>query len=256
MLYYQEKGEGSPIVLLHGYLENLKMWETFGNEFSKSYKIIAIDLPGHGHSKTYGEVHTMEFMAEKVVKVLDALQIEQAVLIGHSMGGYVTLALAELYPEKLKGFVLLNSSSLPDSEEKKAQRLKAVETARENLETLIKVSIPALFAEKNLSFLEKEVAFAKELAKETPVEGVAAALKGMRLRPDRTHILEKTEIPVGILIGQYDQAVNPEELEKVIPENPNIYVKELETGHMSHLEAPNQSFKFLQYFLKEVNWDN
>lgn len=253
MLYYEVKGEGRPLVLLHGYLENLKMWESIGKKLSEEYKLIRIDLPGHGRSRTYGETHTMEFMAEKAHEVLNHLGIEKSAMAGHSMGGYVTLAFAEKYPERLERFILLNSTSLPDSEEKKEQRLKAVQAAQENLDTLIKVSIPALFAEKKLEELKPEVEFAKRLAKETDPEGVTAALKGMRLRPDRTFVLQQARIPVGIVIGKYDQAVNPEELKKVIPGKPNITAVEFETGHMSHLEAPEHTYHFFCDFMEGLN---
>lgn len=249
MLYYEVKGEGRPVVLLHGYLENLKMWESIGKELSKIYKVIKIDLPGHGKSNVYGEIHTMELMAEKVNEVLKELKIEKSVLIGHSMGGYVALAFAELFPEKLNGFILLNSTTLSDSQEKKEQRLKAVETAEKNLDVLIKMSIPALFAEKNREHLKEEMEFTKEMARETTLEGVTAALKGLRLRPDRTHILHKFSNLIGILIGKYDQAINPEDLKNVIPEKSNIFMTELETAHMAHLESPNLTYDFIFDFL-------
>lgn len=251
MLYYEIKGEGDPIVFLHGYLENMKMWRVFTEELSKDHQVILIDLPGHGKSESYGKIHTMELMAEKVNEVLEELRIPETIMVGHSMGGYVTLAFAELFPEKLKAFILQNSSSLPDSEDKKTQRLKAVETAHKNLDTLIKMSIPSLFAEKNLDSLKEEIEFAKRLAKETSLEGVEAALRGMRARPDRTEILENFERKIGILIGKYDKAVNPEDLKKIIPRKENISIKELETGHMSHLEAPKETMAFITDFLKK-----
>jgi len=252
MLHYEIKGEGNPVVLLHGYLENLKMWKDFAEELSRNYKIILIDLPGHGKSKTYHKTHTMEFMAEKVNEVLNELQVSDSVIVGHSMGGYITLALTELFPEKVKAFILQNSSSLPDSEEKKAQRLKAVETAHKNLDTLIKMSVPSLFAEHNLHNLKEEIELAKNLARETSPEGVEAALRGMRERPDRTAVLRHFEGKIGIVIGKYDKAVNPEDLKKVIPAKENITVKELETGHMSQLEAPEETLGFISKLIEDV----
>lgn len=254
MLYYEVKGEGHPVVLLHGYLENLKMWNSISDELSKFYKIISIDLPGHGKSKVYEKIHTMEFMAEKVAEVFEELHIAQSVLVGHSMGGYVTLAFAELFPERMKGLILLNSTTLPDSEEKKTQRLKAVETAQRNFDALVKMSIPTLFAENNRESLKEEMEFAKELARETSIEGTTAALLGMRERPDRTQILEKSACPVGILIGKYDQAINPEELKKIIPQKSDIIVRELDVAHMAHLEAPNMTFDFIYDYLSRI-WD-
>src|SRR5690606_14980372 len=201
MLYYEVIGEGNPVVLLHGYLENLRMWKKIGSELADSYKVIKIDLPGHGKSETFAEVHTMELMAEKVNEVLGELKIEKPVFIGHSMGGYVTLAYADLFPEKLKSFILLNSSSLPDSKEKKEQRLKAADTARRNFDALVKMSIPTLFAEKHRDDMKSEMEFAKELARETPVEGVTAALLGMRERPGRTSVLLNFNGKKGVIMG-------------------------------------------------------
>lgn len=252
MLYYEVKGEGQAVVLLHGYLENLRMWETIGDELSENYQVIKIDLPGHGKSKVYGEIHTMEFMAEKVDEVLNELNPKKPILIGHSMGGYVALAYAELFPEKLKGFILMNSTSLPDSEEKKEQRLKAVETAQRNFDALVKMSIPALFAEKRREFLKEEMEFAKELARETPIEGVTAALVGMRERPDRTDVLLNFKGAKGLIMGKYDQAINPEDLKRVIPERSDVVVTELEAAHMAHLEVPEHTLNFIFDFLSEV----
>lgn len=251
MLHYEVKGKGNPVVLLHGYLENLKMWEGFTGELAQNHQVILIDLPGHGKSGLYDKIHTMSLMAEKVNEVLEKLEIDKVTMIGHSMGGYVALAFAELFPEKLEAFILQNSSSLPDSEEKKEQRLKAVETAHKNLDTLIKMSVPSLFAENNLENVKPEIEFAKTLARETSVEGVEAALRGMRERPDRTQILQNFKGKIGIIMGKYDKAVNPADLKKILPQKENIMVRELNTGHMSHLEAPEETLSFIKEFLEK-----
>lgn len=252
MLHYQVEGKGEAIVLLHGYLENLKMWKSIDKELAKQYQVVLIDLPGHGKSPVYGEIHSMELMAEKVKEVLDEIGLERVLMIGHSMGGYVCLAFAELYPNFLNGFVLLNSTTLPDSAEKKEQRLKAVQTAERNLDTLIKMSIPSLFAEQNLPKLTAEKEFAIELARETPLKGVTAALKGMRLRPDRTNLLNTSQLEIGVIIGTYDKAVNPEELKKLLPKNEAVSVVEMPTGHMSYLEAPRETLQFIQVMASRV----
>lgn len=250
MLNYEIKGYGNPVVLVHGYLENLKMWNSMAEELSSSYQIILIDLPGHGKSKNFDEVHTMELMARELKETLDYLGISNADFLGHSMGGYVILAYAELFPKDIKSFILMNSTSVPDAPEKKEQRLKAVETAQKNLDTLIKMSIPTLFAEGNLEKLKPEIEFAKELARETSLQGVTAALKGMRLRIDRSFLLEEFPGKIGIILGKYDKAVNPEELKKIIPNKENISILELETGHMAHLENPEASLEFIRKFLE------
>ncbi len=251
MLNFEVKGYGSPVVLLHGYLENLKMWGRISEELSKEYQVVLLDLPGHGKSDNFEDVHTMELMARKVKETLDYLGVNKPIIVGHSMGGYVTLAFAELFPDDIKSFILLNSTSSSDSSEKKEQRLKAVETAEKNLDALIKMSIPSLFAENNLRNLKEEIEFTKELARETSLQGVTAALKGMRLRPDRSFLLDEFKGEIGIIIGKHDKAVNPEEFKKVIPRKENISVLELETGHMAHLEATEETISFIKEFAEK-----
>lgn len=252
MLNYEVKGTGKPIVFLHGYLENLKMWDGFQKELCRDYQIVLLDLPGHGKSEVVSDVHTMEIMAEEVQKTLEYLEISEAMFVGHSMGGYVILALAELFPSLVNSFVLMNSTSLPDSEEKNAQRLKAVETAQKSLDTLIKMSIPTLFAEQNLPNLKQEIEFTKELARETPLDGVVAALKGMRLRPDRSFIWKEFQGEMGILVGEFDKAINPQEILEILPQNDQLTKLELPTGHMAHLEAPEQSLDFIKTIAERV----
>ena len=115
---YTDQGKGTAVVLLHGFLENQSMWKAFIPELVKKHRIITIDLLGHGETECLGYVHTMEDQADMVHHVLHELKIRKAVLIGHSMGGYVALAFAELYPDNVKGIVLQNSTSRADSEER------------------------------------------------------------------------------------------------------------------------------------------
>jgi pimeloyl-ACP methyl ester carboxylesterase len=116
---YSDQGNGQAIVLLHGFLENSTMWNDFIPEFSKKNRVITIDLLGHGKTECIGYVHTMELMAEAVLAVLKHLKIRRSILVGHSMGGYVALAFAELYPDAVKGLCLMNSTAKPDSKQKK-----------------------------------------------------------------------------------------------------------------------------------------
>ena len=122
---FTDVGKGTAVVLLHGYLENLSMWDCFISELSKKNRIVSIDLLGHGQSDCLGYVHSMEDQAEMVSEDLSHLKIKKAVLIGHSMGGYVALAFAELYSDHMKGLVLMNSTSRADSDEKKHNRNRA-----------------------------------------------------------------------------------------------------------------------------------
>ena len=150
VIHYTDQGKGTAVVLLHGFLENQSMWNTFLPELSKKYRIITMDLLGHGATECLGYVHTMEDQADMVHHVLQKLKIRKAALIGHSMGGYVTLAFAELYPNTVKGIVLINSTSRADSDERKRNRARAIVAVKQNY--LVKTTANGLMIElKKLS---------------------------------------------------------------------------------------------------------
>ena len=111
-------------------MNSLEIWASYTYSYMRDMRVIAIDLPGHGKSDIFGEVHTMDFMAETVKAVLDAVKVEQCVMLGHSMGGYVTLAFAEKYPYMLRGFGLLHSQAMADSNEVVKGRLESIDTAK------------------------------------------------------------------------------------------------------------------------------
>jgi pimeloyl-ACP methyl ester carboxylesterase len=123
---FTDTGKGTAIVLLHGFLENQSMWNALVPVLSQKYRVITIDLLGHGQTEPMGYLQTMEDNADAVHEVLSSLRLRKAVFIGHSMGGYVALAYAELYPESVKGLVLLNSTAKEDSAERKTNRDRAI----------------------------------------------------------------------------------------------------------------------------------
>lgn len=256
MLNYEIKGKGDPIVLIHGYLESMMMWKSIAKELSKDYTVIKVDLPGHGFSPNVAEVHTMEILAREVNRVLDKEEVSNALVIGHSMGGYVTLALADLFPKKVGAFVLMNSTTRQDTAEKKELRLRAVETAKTDFDALVKMSIPLLFNENNLDNLKDEMKFARNMARKTQLMGVLSALKGMRARVDRSYLPKQFQGKIGVIIGEFDRTVPQEGLMAAIEENSeneNISVLKLPIGHMAYLEAPDETLDFLKTFAKSVS---
>ncbi|MCF8322609.1 MAG: alpha/beta fold hydrolase, partial [Flavobacterium sp.] len=190
LISYSDFGKGAALVLLHGFLENQKMWQELVPELSQKNRIITIDLLGHGESACLGYVHSMEENSEIVAAVLSKLRIRKTVLVGHSMGGYVALAFAELYPEKIKGLVLLNSTSKADSEERKANRDRAIKAVKKEYETFIRLSIANLFSPDNRERLNSEIEKVKIEALKTPLQGIVASLEGMKIRKDREFILQ------------------------------------------------------------------
>jgi pimeloyl-ACP methyl ester carboxylesterase len=136
---FTDQGKGTALVLLHGFLENKSMWDAFIPELSKKYRVITLDLLGHGDTECYGYVHAMEDQADMLYALTLFLKLRKVVLVGHSMGGYIALAFAELFPDHVKGLVLLNSTSRADSEERKVNRDRAIEAVKQNYAAFVRM---------------------------------------------------------------------------------------------------------------------
>lgn len=247
---YSESGKGNPVVLLHGYLENLSMWDYHVAVLKNHHKVICIDLLGHGQTGCIGYIHTMEDMADAVYAVLNELQIKKAAFIGHSMGGYVALALSELYPECIKSLVLLNSTAKADSEERRQNRDRAIRAVKKDFVIFIRMSIVNLFSEDNRERLDTEIEFVKQEALQTPLQGIIAALEGMKIRKNRESILHFANYPILLILGKKDPVLNNEETTSQI-EGTNIKLATFPDGHMSHIENREELKILLTDFLKE-----
>ena len=246
---YSDKGKGKVVVLLHGFLESLDIFEELSAKLSKSFRVIAIDLPGHGQTPNIGYAHSMELMAECVKSVLDSLHLKKYVMVGHSMGGYVTLAFAELFSEQVAGFCLFHSTAMPDSEEKKKDRDRVAEIVMQDHKEYVSTLVPKLFAEENHTLLKHEIAKAKQIALDTPAEGIVAALKGMRDRPLRELVLKNAKCPVLFIIGKKDVILAWENLLLLTNLPKRSYNIVLEhAGHMGFYEAPEETFKAIRKF--------
>ncbi len=246
---YSLEGKGNCIVLLHGFLENKSIWTNITESLSKRYKVIAIDLPGHGKSDCLGYVHTMEDMAEVVQFVLKKERIRRCILIGHSMGGYVSLAFAEQYPKIIKGLCLLNSTSVADSDQRKEFRDLAVRTAKKSYEKVVRISVRNLFSEDNQIKLKSKVEAVIKAAVETPLQGYVAAQEGMKLRSNREHILKKANFNKLQITGRYDEVIWLEDAQKESTRT-NTELIVLEGGHMSFIENQSELSSILSNFVK------
>ncbi|MEO8240061.1 MAG: alpha/beta hydrolase [Flavobacterium sp.] len=246
---YTDSGEGTAIVLLHGFLENKKMWQEYIALFSESYRIITIDLLGHGESNCLGYIHSMEDNANVVHEVLEHLQIKKAIILGHSMGGYVSLAFAELYPENTQKLILLNSTSKEDSAEKKLNRTRAIKAVKQNYVNFVSLAIANLFSENNRTRLAEEIEKVKTQALKTPLQGIVASLEGMKIRKDRETLLRKNLFPVLLILGKKDPVLNYEESITQI-ENTSVKLISFDDGHMSHIENKEELKKVLLEFFK------
>lgn len=237
---YHDQGTGACFVLLHGYLETSEIWEEFVKKFPVGYRLISIDLPGHGKSGTWEPDHQMDDLAHAVLAVLKAEQLEKVFLVGHSMGGYVVMSFAQHFPERLLGYSLLHSTCFADSEEKKLNRDREISLVHcQKKSLIINVNIPKSFAEENLARLESEVKRAKQIAYKNSDTGIIALLKGMKDRPDRTSVLQNPDLPVLLVGGMKDNYISVEVFDKLVSLAPHAAVLRLaNSGHMGFIEEP------------------
>jgi pimeloyl-ACP methyl ester carboxylesterase len=248
---YKDTGKGTAIVLLHGFLENQKMWDNYIATFAKKNRVITIDLLGHGETECLGYVHSMEDNADAVHAVLAELRIRKAIFIGHSMGGYVALAFAELYPDFVKGLVLLNSTANADSEERKTNRDRAIKAVKQNYKGFVSLAIANLFSESSRERLGTAIENVKIEALKTPLQAIVASLEGMKIRLDREVLLHLTPYPKLLILGQKDPVLEYEDTKKQIV-NTDVALVTFPEGHMSHIENQEELTAVLLQFLKKI----
>lgn len=228
-------GEGPTVVLLHGFLESHTMWEVLN--LNSNFQTVAIDLPGHGNSKTSPQVTSIEHMAACVKMTLDELKFNDFHLIGHSMGGYVAL-------EYLKGFgvngkmILLNSNFWQDDAKKKADRLRVANLVLSNKRLFIREAIPGLFS--NASTFAQEIDRLIHEAFDIPAEHIAGCSVAMRNRKNQLAVMKKEAKKISIFQGETDKLCPSEKMEIAVEGLEISYLKVPNAGHMSHIE--NTSF--------------
>jgi pimeloyl-ACP methyl ester carboxylesterase len=252
-IHVVSEGDGIPLVLLHGYLESLHIWDKFADGLQQHFRIIRMDLPGHGKSGILAPVHTMETISESVAAVLDALSVEKCVLVGHSMGGYVALAFAHAKIDRLLGFCLFHSTPFADTGEKKSNRDREIELVRQGKkELIININIPKGFADNNLNRFQADVTWAKSIALETPEEGIIATLEGMKKRSDRSSVIQESPIPVLWILGEKDNFINYQAIQEKINLNQKGQLLILKnSGHMGFIEERKNALKHLLSFYRQ-----
>ena len=248
--HYQIYGQGLPVVFIHGFCEDSHMWEHWKKRLSGCL-VIRIDLPGFGQTPL-DKAYSIDAMAELVDRVLDQAGITQCIMIGHSMGGYVSLAFAEKKPEKLFGLGLIHSHPYADTDETKAARLKRKQFVEKNgAEAYVKQLIPSLFAPENINNQQPTIDSLIARASKYSAQGILNALQAMHDRPDRSDILKKSTIPILFLIGKKDQAIpEPFSMNQLgLPEIASIHIHE-DVGHMGMFEAPELCLAQVKSFIK------
>ena len=249
-MVYSHSGSGQTLLLLHGFLEDRTMW----NDVIKSlpgYSIIAVDLLGQGETGNVGYVHSMEAHAEAVAKVLKAENVSQCKVIGHSMGGYVALALAELKPQLLSGLVLLHSTASADSAEKQIDRERVIDLVKRNMRVYVQAVIPTLFAESNRDNHKKDILNLVKIACGFTQQGIIANIRGMMERKDQSTILKTGSFQKLLIHGVQDPVLNTEEIVAFGQLDASVEVICIESaGHMGHLETTKLVLSAISDFCK------
>lgn len=248
-VFYSDTGNGAAVVLLHGFLENSNIWNVFIPTISQSNRVICIDLLGHGKTGCLGYIHTMEDMADAVNTVLNYLKIKKFYVFGHSMGGYVALALAEKHQNSIEGLCLVNSTSRADTMKKKLNRDRAIKAVKENPKTFIHLAITNLFSSKNRNTFSKEIEAIKQEALKTPLQGIIAALEGMKIRNNNTSKFRNYTFKKMIILGKEDPVLD---CNTIIEEtcNTNIEIAVFPDGHMSYIENKEELLHKIMYFIE------
>lgn len=251
---FTDDGIGDAIVLVHGYLESKEIWSPLADMLKERFRVIAIDLPGHGMSGVFSEVHTMEILATAVKAVTDSLGLSKILLTGHSLGGYVTLAFLELYPQSLAGYCLFHSHPNPDREATIANRnreIRVVKAGKKNL--MYPDNVTRMFSKKNLPEMKDALERSKEIASQEPADGIIALLNGMIARPSRKELVEKGERPLLWILGRDDQYFAPSAAiaGMTLPQNAKVIILE-NSGHLGFVEETALSCQILSEFADAV----
>lgn len=249
-LAYRKEGEGPVIVLLHGFPESGKLWYKVWPLLAESNTVIVPDFPGAGGSAFIGEDLTVEQMAASIKAILDNEGIKDAVIAGHSMGGYVALAFAELYKPMVKGLSMVHSLAGADDEERKELRKKSIKLIKNGgKDAFVRQMIPNLFSAAFKKQHPEEVSAQIEGGLALQPEGMAAFYNAMIKRPDRTSILQGADFPVQWLIGKEDTIATPEKAtQQSLLANVNFVSVYKDCGHMGMLEQPQLLVKDLKEF--------
>ncbi len=257
-IFYTVQGTGKPVILVHGFAEDSNIWQHQTEKLKDNFYVIAIDLPGSGQSEILDDNAKIEDYADAVKAIADAESetngFRSFTILGHSMGGYVTLAFAEKYPSLVEAFGLFHSTAFADDDAKKEARKKGIEFIKNNgTELFLRSTTPNLFSEKtkkeNASLLQKLVNDYKNISPKSLIQYYYA----MMTRPDRTHALQNATKRVLFISGKNDSVVPLQAFLQQchLPSISHIYILQ-NSAHMGMWEEADVSTRRLFEFLANL----
>ena len=252
MLNYKITGQGEVLVLIHGFCEDLSLWERV-HSFLPNYTVLSVDLPGFGGS-TLSDDMSIGSMALQISDLLVDLGIDKCTVIGHSLGGYVALEFTELFREKVAGLGLFHSTAFEDSEEKKINRNKTFNFIQKHgVGNFANSFVSTLFFIDNRIHFEKKIEELTEVVKNTNIDAVLKTTEAMRDRKSKVSVLKDTDIPVLFIVGKEDQAVPMvKSLEQCyLPKDSIVHFYD-KTGHMGMFEREVETNNAIKNFMSYV----
>ncbi len=252
MLHFFEKGQGHPLLFLHGFCESGEMWRNFAESMSTQYRVICPDLPGFGDSVLTHPIQSLEEVAEQLESWLQELQIQNPIVLGHSLGGYVALALLERMGDRIRAIGLLHSTAFEDDLEKKEMRNRVLTFLKKHGAVKFVTSfVPQLFPEHRRIELAEAMEQAIEDGKRSSLEGLLAYTVAMRDRKDRMEVLRQFAGPKLLLAGTLDASVKIESSRA--QQGAYTHYTELEgVGHLGMVEEKEKTLAVVESFVKEV----
>lgn len=250
-LAYTAVGDGPAVVLIHGYPFNRSLWTELAESLLDRYRVVIPDLRGFGETESSESPATMNRMAEDIAKLMDHLEIDQAVIGGLSMGGYVALAFCKQYPARVRALVLADTRAQADTEEGKQTRaLQAEKALAEGMAGIADAMLPKLLTPDTVSKHPEVVKRIRDMMLKTKPEGAAAALLGMAQRDDQTEFISSIDVPTLIVAGRED-AITPladsEAMHAKITGSRLVVIEN--AGHVSNLEQTEQFNNAVRGFL-------
>ncbi len=253
-VYDSEKGEKT-IVLLHGYLETLYIWEEFVSLIDKEFRVITMDLPGHGLTGTGSAVNSLGYSAETVLKVMDRCGVEKAVIAGHSMGGYIALEFAARFPSRLDSLILMHSLPWADTVQKSEERraeIGIIEAGK--LSAIVKKAVVKCYADDNVTRFKRKIEETVEIAETHEPQGIIASIKGMMTRTDNESVIKELKVPLLMFFGEKDNYINLEKAHNaasLLPGATIVFLKN--SGHNGFIEEPEVVSELLINFIKNAH---
>ncbi|MBQ0015881.1 MAG: alpha/beta hydrolase [Bacteroidales bacterium] len=252
-IHYRDEGQNNrhTVVLLHGWAQDLDIWSGYTLGLMHELRVVSIDLPGHGMSDTYSEMHSMDFMANCVHELLNEIGIDQCVMIGHSLGGYVALAFARMYGAQLIGLGLINSHALPDTKQDTLRRQNTCNELANNYHGYISTFITSLFAEKNRRAFERIISNIIDHDYDRNAQDMIASQKGMMRRNSEVNTLAQFERPIMFIYGKQDNRIPIEVaiVQTSLPKHAESLILD-QVGHMAHIEAEKEVTNFMKHFVE------